>query len=168
MAKIEVSCTCGRVLKVSDKHAGKVGRCKDCGATIEIPAAAVGNPPATASIPALADDEWAPLAYSVEGAPPAVRDTRQEMLARLLKAELDACGFGREESTDLFPVLSATPREQPRTIEADLEIVQKLRLRVEMRTEERVRRELAAKILAVLNSTPLPPSPEPPTKMRSW
>jgi hypothetical protein len=174
VAKIEVRCTCGRVLKISDKYAGKSGRCKDCGATIEIPPGAAGNPLATAPIHAHAVDEWGTVLLSVASdaapaePPPAGRDTRHEMLVRLLKAELEACGFDAEESTDLFPILSATVREKPRTIEADLEIVQKIRLRVEKRTEERIRRDLAAKILAVLNSTPLPSSPEPPTKMRSW
>ena len=157
MAKIEVKCNCGRMLKVSDKHAGKSGHCKDCGATIAIPSAASDNPLATAPIPSVGGDSWATLPVSVADdadaakSMPVARDTRHEMLVRLLKAELDACGFGLEESSALFPVLSATRREQPRTIEADLEIVQKIRLRVEKRTEERVRRTLTEKLLSVLN-----------------
>ncbi len=171
MAKIEVKCNCGRVLKVSDRHAGKSGHCKDCGATIAIPSAASDNPLATAPIPSMGGDSWATVPLSVADdadaakSMPVTRDTRHEMLVRLLKAELDACGFGLEESSALFPVLSATRREQPRTIEADLEIVQKIRLRVEKRTEEHVRRTLTEKLLSVLNAT----SPaEPPTTLRSW
>lgn len=45
---IDVTCHCGKVLKVDPRHAGKKGRCKSCGATLLIPdlaAAAVPDAP---------------------------------------------------------------------------------------------------------------------------
>ena len=62
MPTIDVACSCGRVLKAPAKYAGKKGRCKGCGATIQIPdepppeTFAVADPPST--------DGWADLAPS--------------------------------------------------------------------------------------------------------
>lgn len=39
---IEVRCACGKRLSVADEHAGKRGRCPDCGAVLTIPASGSG------------------------------------------------------------------------------------------------------------------------------
>src|SRR5262249_18318670 len=83
------------------------------------------------------------------------RDDRRELLERL-KQELDACGFNAAEAADLFPDLAPGGRSKPRTIEDDLAAVERIRLRVEGRTEERVRRELTQKVLAALSPPAAP------------
>src|SRR4051812_11146722 len=37
MTTIDVTCSCGKLMKAPARYAGKRGRCKACGATIEIP-----------------------------------------------------------------------------------------------------------------------------------
>jgi|GEM_PF-2895920 len=56
---IDVTCRCGKVLKVDPRHAGKKGRCKSCGVTLQIPAlAAAAVPDAPPLIePLVVDDE---------------------------------------------------------------------------------------------------------------
>jgi hypothetical protein len=140
------------VLKVAANHSGKLGRCKSCGAVLQIPGAAEVS----------AGDEWATVPVQVEdsslvstGSSALVHDARREMLVRLLKHELAECGFEADEVAALFPGLGADARGG-RSLETDLDLVQKLRFRVERRAEERVRRELTEKIMAVLAAPQAP------------
>jgi hypothetical protein len=150
---IELKCACGRVLKVSGGHAGKLGRCKGCGAEIRIPGP--GREPGGQA----AMDEWATVPLSVDdssAARPSTergargRDPRHEMLVRLLRRELAECGFEPDELDAFFPSLTADSAQGSRAVEADLEFVQTLRFRIERRTEERVRRELTERVTAAL------------------
>jgi hypothetical protein len=56
VSRIEVTCSCGRTLNVRSEYAGKKGRCKGCGATIQIPDTAAAGPSPSDAPPS--SDEW--------------------------------------------------------------------------------------------------------------
>lgn len=77
---IEVSCSCGRTLKVPDQFAGKKGKCPGCGTMLRIPGqkvpaspAALAKPAASSPAPAAAGDLVIPdnLKLDLEPAAPA-------------------------------------------------------------------------------------------------
>src|SRR4051812_46275665 len=81
---IEVRCGhCGQALRVPENYAAKRGRCKRCGATVEIPAAAppVADEYAVVETPESPKPARAPIPQPVPASPtakPAVRTSRDK------------------------------------------------------------------------------------------
>ncbi len=54
---ISVTCQCGKTFGVDDRHAGRMGRCKACGASVRIPPAPVDVPVSVAPDEAPSNDD---------------------------------------------------------------------------------------------------------------
>jgi hypothetical protein len=100
---IDVSCACGRRLRIAEEHAGRQGKCPSCGRTFDLPAAppeeVIGASEALTTQPALAPKAAEPSAP--EEAPPEVRNHNGDPLP-------DDLEFFAPAPPEIGPVLTAS------------------------------------------------------------